>query len=29
MENYRDMFSLKGKTALVVGGAGGLGMPIA
>jgi len=29
MVNYKDMFSLKNKTALIVGGAGGLGKPIA
>ena len=29
MEEYRNLFSLVGKTALVAGGAGGLGMAIA
>ena len=29
MENYRDLFSLEGKTALVTGGTGGLGSAIA
>ena len=29
MENYRDLFSLEGKTALVKGGTGGLGSAIA
>lgn len=29
MENYRDLFSLEGKTALITGGTGGLGSAIA
>lgn len=29
MENYQDLFSLKGKTALITGGTGGLGSAIA
>lgn len=28
MDDYRNMFTLEGKTALIVGGAGGLGRPI-
>ena len=29
MENYQNLFSLNGKTALITGGTGGLGSAIA